>query len=302
MQTLKGNRLKKPEWLKKKLRYSAQIHEVKTNLRSRSLHTVCESAKCPNICECFEKNRAAFMIMGDICTRNCGFCAVKTGNPLPLNRQEPERIARMSVEMRLNHVVITSVTRDDLPDGGAHHFSATIKAIRNVGNSLSIEVLTPDFNGNEDALKTVLNTRPDVFNHNLETVEVLSQKVRSGANYQRSLSVLRFARGYATTSKIKSGIMVGLGETDSEILKTLDDLAAVGCNIVTIGQYLRPSMKNSEVKRYVKPEKFEEYKKYGEVKGIDFVFAGPLVRSSYMADSSFDKLRMNGLVHGEPHD
>lgn len=317
---------RRPDWLKIRMSSSAKLHEIKRSLRSRSLHTVCESAGCPNICECFQRKTATFMIMGNICTRDCGFCAVNHGIPGPLNPDEPGQVAEMARDLDLRHVVVTSVTRDDLPDGGASHFAATIGAIRallhhNVvaglraghkqvinalhgghkgpplhgdtvgkkGRALTIEVLTPDFNGDRGPIQGVLDAGPDVFNHNLETVERLTKKVRSRADYNRSLNVLKYVRGASENIVVKSGLMVGLGERDEEIYRTLEDLADAGCDIVTIGQYLRPSRRHLAVERYVEPKCFTGYKEYGESVGIKLVFADPLVRSSYMAEEVLEK-------------
>lgn len=284
MVDIQKDNLKKPEWLKKHFKNSSKIHYLKKGLRSRALHTVCESARCPNLGECFNKKTATFMIMGDTCTRSCSFCAVKHGTPDKWDQTEPNSIARFVAELDLRHVVITSVTRDDLPDGGASHFASTINTIRGkCGCVEKIEVLTPDFNGRTDLIKTVLDAGPDIFNHNIETVRRLSVGVRNNADYDRSLAVLRFAAGYQKNTLIKSGLMVGLGETDDEVLGTMTDLKGAGCSIVTVGQYLRPSRKNLAVERYVEPETFTIYKEYGDSIGIPFVFAGPFVRSSYMA-------------------
>lgn len=291
------NHAKKPEWLKNRLKNPQLLHDIKRDLRCNSLHTVCESAKCPNIGECFSRKTATFMILGDVCTRNCAFCAVNNGAPNDPDPDEPGKIAEMVEKLGLKHVVITSVTRDDLPDGGAAHFAAVIRTLRQTENfSGSIEVLTPDFSGDKTAIKNVLDAGPDIFNHNLETVRRLSKTVRNKADYDQSLAVLAFAGRFPGNIYIKSGLMVGLGETDAEILKTLDDLRAAGCNIVTIGQYLRPSLSNLPVDRYVEPALFEKYREYGESIGIEYVFSGPLVRSSYLADSSFDVLKKRGRV------
>lgn len=292
------NALQKPSWLRRHFNYSLAQHEIKRSLREKSLHTVCESARCPNLPECFGKKTATFMIMGDVCTRNCGFCAVSTGVPGPLDLCEPRNIAEMVTDLGLKHVVVTSVTRDDLPDGGASHFAKTIREIRcrqlTTGNhQQSIEVLTPDFNGDTGALDSVLAASPDVFNHNLETVERLSKRIRNRADYDRSLSVLKYAanaRRHCNDIVIKSGLMVGLGETDREVFETIRDLRDIGCRVVTIGQYLRPSREHLPVERYVEPEVFKRYKEFGQELGIDYVFAGPLVRSSYMAGEVFENL------------
>lgn len=272
-----------PSWAKKRLGPASSLHEMKAILRKRNLHTVCESARCPNIGECFTKPTATFMILGDVCTRGCGFCSIdKSQAPLLVDPHEPANIALTAKELGLKHVVITSVTRDDLPRGGAVQFALTIKAIKDNISSILVEVLTPDFEGSEEALATVLNARPDIFNHNLETVPSLYPVVRPQADYRRSLEVLRRAKASGVT--VKSGIMVGLGETKDEVKEVLRDLLAVGCDAVTIGQYLRPTRKNLEVKEYVEPEVFKEYEEYGKAIGLKHVYSGPFVRSSYNAE------------------
>lgn len=277
--TCKSRRL--PLWLKKRGGLSQNVHEMKRRLRSRSLHTVCEEARCPNAGECFARGTAAIMILGDRCTRRCGFCAVGHGSPLPPDPDEPGRVAEEVLALSLVHAVITSVTRDDLPDGGASHFAETIRAIRKLSPETRIEVLVPDFEGRERDVLSVCEAGPDIFNHNLETVERLTGTVRSGASYERSLRVLGMAKGRAT---VKSGLMVGLGETDAEIDAALSDLASTGVEVVTIGQYLPPSKVALPVARYVEPEKFREYEVMGLKHGIKRMFCGPLVRSSYLAD------------------
>ena len=259
---------------------------MKAFLRQRGLHTVCESARCPNIGECFSKPTATFMILGDACSRNCGFCNVKGGvSPLKPNPEEPKNIALAAGELNLKHVVITSVTRDDLPDGGAAHFALTIKEIRDNIAGITIEVLTPDFLGDICALETVLGAAPDIFNHNIETMPRLYPEVRDKADYGRSLGVLKRASKAGVFTK--SGFMVGLGEEPVEVRGVLKDLSGAGCKAVTIGQYLRPSKKNIEVVRYVEPEVFKEYEAYGKEAGIEKVYAGPFVRSSYNAREFF---------------
>ncbi len=272
-----------PPWAKRKLAPASSLHEMKSVLRSRGLHTVCESARCPNIGECFAKPTATFMILGDVCTRTCGFCSIdKARAPLEVDAREPANIAVTAKELGLNHVVITSVTRDDLPHGGAAQFALTIRAIKDSIPGISVEVLTPDFNGEEEALGMVLDARPDIFNHNLETVPRLYPSVRPQAKYARSLEVLEraSARGVFT----KSGIMAGLGETEDEVRAVLDDLKAVGCNAVTIGQYLRPTRHSLEVVEYIDPEVFARYERYGREAGLEYVYSGPFVRSSYNAE------------------
>lgn len=272
-----------PEWLRKKY-HAESVHSMKSSLRSHGLHTVCEEARCPNMGECFSRGAATIMIMGDVCTRRCGFCAVRHGLPKHLDPDEHARVAQQIKEMGLAHAVITSVTRDDLADGGALHFAKTIEAIRGCSPKTTVEVLTPDFEGRERDIATVCEAFPDVFNHNIETVESLTPQVRNKASYKTSLSVLRTARRFLPHGRIKSGIMVGLGETKKEVNATLADLAEAGCHIVTIGQYLRPSKLAIPVKKYIEPKVFLEYKEIGLRLGIKSMICGPFVRSSYMAE------------------
>jgi lipoic acid synthetase len=280
------SRRRLPEWLKVKMG-KAQLSERTLGLvRSARLHTVCQSARCPNIGECFSAGTATFLLMGDRCTRNCGFCAVSPGRPEPLDPDEPRRIARAAAEMGLAYAVLTSVTRDDLPDGGAGHFAGTIRAIKAARPATQVEVLVPDFGGSEACIRTVLDAQPEVFNHNLETVRRLQARVRPQASYDTSLSVLRTASGLAPRSPTKSGLMVGLGETDEEIAEALGDLAEAGASIVTLGQYLQPSPRHLPVERYVPPEQFEAYREVGEAAGVKHVVAGPFVRSSYHAEEA----------------
>jgi lipoic acid synthetase len=274
-----------PDWIR--TRSHADRHETKRILRKHGLSTVCEEARCPNRGECFAKPTATFMILGSICTRNCGFCAVHTGPPGPPDAEEPGRIARASAEMGLKYIVITSVTRDDLPDGGAAHFAGTITAVRSSVPAARIEVLTPDFLGDRDALRTVLSARPDVFNHNVETVERLYTLARPQAVFRRSLSVLAQAKLIAPDILTKSGFMVGLGETGKEVRELLGLLRETGCDIVTIGQYLRPTGKNIPVVEYVRPEVFEEIRSVALEMGFRYVASGPLVRSSMNAEEMF---------------
>jgi len=277
-----------PAWAKKKLGPPGELHHIKAILRERNLNTVCESARCPNIGECFTKPTATFMILGSLCTRRCGFCAVdKSAPPSGLDPLEPDNIAHVSRELGLRHVVITSVTRDDLPDGGATQFALTIRAIKDKISDISVEVLVPDFKGERRALEIVFEAAPDIFNHNLETVPRLYDKVRPQADYEMSLSVLRAAKEWGLLTK--SGIMVGLGETPEEVEALLRDLKAIGIDAVTIGQYLQPSRKNLEVIEYINPEVFTGYEAYGKEIGIRRVFSGTFVRSSYNAESLFDK-------------
>jgi lipoyl synthase len=274
---------RKPEWLKIKLTTGENFKELKSMMRSKTLHTVCEEAKCPNIHECWANRTATFMILGDICTRACRFCAVKTGLPTELDLQEPERVAEAAQQMGLRHCVITSVARDDLADGGAMIFAETVQAVRSAMPLCSVEVLVPDFLGREESLQTVLEAKPDILNHNIETVERLSDRVRSKAKYRRSLELLERSKRIAPSIPTKSIIMLGVGEVWDEILQTMDDLRAVDCDIMTIGQYLQPSQQHLSVERYYTPEQFALLKEEGMRRGFKHVESGPLVRSSYHA-------------------
>ncbi|MFL2942503.1 MAG: lipoyl synthase, partial [Limisphaerales bacterium] len=249
-----------------------------------NLNTVCESAKCPNHWECWSQGTATFMIAGDRCTRACGFCAVETRKPMALEADEPERVAEATRRMKLRHVVITAVARDDLPDGGAVHFQQVIQSVREVNPGILIEVLTPDFMDDNAAIDTVLAARPEIFNHNLETIRRLTPDVRSVSTYDRSLSVLRKVKERSPETFTKSGIMLGLGETEEELLEALGDLRAAGCNLLTLGQYLQPTKKHLPVIEFIHPDKFAEHKKTAEDMGFTYVASGPLVRSSYHAD------------------
>ena len=285
----RGPRL--PEWLRKPLRNVGADHDLKRMLRTRGLHTVCEEARCPNRHDCFARGAATFMILGDVCSRSCGFCSVKTGRGLPLEslRHEPEQVAEAAAELELTYVVITSVNRDELADGGASHFAATIQAVRRRLPESRIEVLTPDFKGNMSALYIVLDARPDTFNHNIETIPRLYSRVRPQADYDQSLNVLREARCYATDALTKSGFMVGLGERPDEVKQLLEDLRRSDVDVITIGQYLQPTRNHLPVEEYVRPEVFDEYKRFGECLGFRAVFSGPMVRSSFMAE----------MIHGD---
>ncbi|MGG1517534.1 lipoyl synthase [Paenibacillus oryzisoli] len=274
---------RKPDWLKINLRTDENFKEIKSMMRSKTLHTVCEEAKCPNIHECWANRTATFMILGDICTRACRFCAVKTGLPTELDLQEPERVAEAALQMGLRHCVVTSVARDDLADGGAMIFAETIKAIRRKLPLCSVEVLIPDFLGREESLATVLEAKPDILNHNMETVERMSDRVRSKAKYRRSLELLQRSKRIAPSIPTKSSIMIGVGEEWNELLQTMDDLRAVDCDIMTIGQYLQPSTTHLAVTKYYTPEQFAELKEEGMKRGFKHVESGPLVRSSYHA-------------------
>lgn len=297
----RGPRL--PEWARKSATHYDALHTLKRGFRERNLHTVCESARCPNIHDCFHRGAATFMILGNICTRGCGFCSVPKGNPskthMPIDPEEPFNVARMAQEMALRYVVITSVNRDDLSDGGSRHFAATVQAVRQALPEARIEVLTPDFCGNRDAIARVLEAGPAVFNHNMETAPRLYRRVRPQANYRQSLDVLQFARDYSSNILTKSGFMVGLGESEEEVHQLLRDLLDSGVDIATIGQYLRPTRRNLPVARYVAPAEFESYREYGLALGFKNVFSGPLVRSSYMADLvSADLVDKEACAHG----
>jgi len=282
-----GSRL--PEWARKSRTHFESLHTLRVALRQFNLHTVCESARCPNIHECFHRGAATFMILGDRCTRGCGFCAVPKLHPgrhgERLDPSEPANVARMAAHMRLRHVVITSVNRDDLEDGGSHHFAETVREVRRALPEARVEVLTPDFCGSLDAVALVLDARPHIFNHNVETVPRLYRRVRPQANYRQSLEVLAFARRYAAGALTKSGLMVGLGETEDEVQSLLRDLRAAGVDIATIGQYLQPTRRNLPVAKFIEPRHLEAYCEYGLSIGFRMVFSGPLVRSSYMADA-----------------
>jgi lipoic acid synthetase len=280
-----GLRTAKPPWLKARIPFGPGTERVHSIIEGNHLHTVCESARCPNMGECWRAGTATFMINGNVCTRSCSFCAIFTGRPQPLDPDEPRRVADAARTMDLKYVVVTSVNRDERKDGGAPQFAETIRELRKAIDGLHIEVLIPDFRGNAEALETVFAAGPDVLNHNLETVPRLYPWVRPQAVYQRSLDVLRAAHAYGLTAK--SGIMVGLGEEPGEIEQTLLDLRAHGCDIVTIGQYLRPSEKHHPVVRYVTPAEFDGYREAGEKMGFKTVEAGPLVRSSYHAHLSY---------------
>lgn len=283
----------KPEWLKKRLPEASSLRSMESLLRTRGLHSVCESALCPNLGECFGKGTATFLIMGDVCTRNCGFCGVTNSQPGPLDPDEPAQVADAVSRLGLKHVVITSVTRDDLPDGGAGHYVATIRAIRQAVPAATIEVLVPDFGGDPAQVGAVLAERPDVLNHNLETVPRLYAAVRPQAVYERSLAVLRQAAGTAGAVVAKTGIMVGLGETPDEVRRLLEDVRSAGVAMVTIGQYLRPSSCHLPVVEYVHPERFAEYAAWGEDLGLQ-VSSAPFVRSSFHAGESFEEAKRRG--------
>jgi lipoyl synthase len=302
-----------PEWARKGRTHFQSLNRLKSELRQLNLHTVCESARCPNIHECFHRGAATFMILGNWCTRGCGFCSVPKSNParndMRLDPTEPANVARMAAEMRLRYVVITSVNRDDLEDGGSHHFAETVRGVRRALPDARVEVLTPDFCGDLDAVARVLDAGPHVFNHNMETVPRLYRRVRPQADYRQSLGVLAFAKsvaGQRTTDDkqpssaegtcrvpllTKSGFMVGLGETENEVRDLLRDLRATGTDVATIGQYLQPTRRNLAVAAFIEPRQFDAYRDYGLSLGFKAVFSGPLVRSSYMADEVSEEAR-----------
>jgi len=274
-----------PQWLRTSLPTTESFAHTRALLDELKLHTVCESAKCPNHWECWSKGTATFMIAGDHCTRACGFCAVKTARPLALEHDEPARVAEATRRMGLKHVVITAVARDDLPDGGAEHFCRTIERVRELNPGIVIEVLVPDFLGNERSLDAVIAARPHIYNHNLETVRRLTPSVRHRATYDRSLSVLQCVKQKAGASLYtKSGLMLGLGETESELFQAMQDLRSAGCDILTLGQYLQPTLSHLPVVEFVAPEKFASYKEVAQAMSFIHVASGPMVRSSYHAD------------------
>ena len=274
---------RKPEWLRKRIKADYNVEEVEGILRKFNLHSVCEEADCPNIVECFSKKTATFMVMGNVCTRNCRFCVVTKGEPGKLDFNEPDNIAKACSEMNLKHVVITSVTRDDLEDGGASHFAEIVKKIRKISDETRIELLIPDMKGMWEDLYTIIESKPDILNHNLETVPRLYAAVRPMAEYERSLEILKKTKEMNQEIYTKSGIMVGLGETQEEVLRLMDDLRSVDCEIITIGQYLQPKNINLEVAEYITPEMFDRYKEIAYEKGFTYVASSPFTRSSYNA-------------------
>jgi len=288
--------LPRPPWIRVKAPGAHAFDQTREILRTHRLHTVCEEAACPNIGECWEKRHATVMIMGDVCTRACAFCNVATGKPTHLDVQEPTRVADAIAALALKHVVITSVDRDDLADGGATHFARTIAAIRQAAPNTTIEVLTPDFMRKEGALEIVVGARPDVFNHNVETMPSLYRRIRPGADYRHSLSLLKEAKRLDPRLFTKSGIMVGLGETDDEITSVMGDLRASQVDFLTIGQYLQPTRKHAAIDRFVTPEAFQSYKRIAENKGFLLVAASPLTRSSYHAAEDFERLKAARLA------
>jgi lipoic acid synthetase len=284
-----------PEWARKSRTDFPSLNRLKAGLRERNLHTVCESARCPNIHECFHRGAATFMILGNWCTRGCGFCSVPKANPkkqdMRLDPSEPANVARMAADMHLNYVVITSVNRDDLADGGSHHFAETVRQVRGALPDARVEVLTPDFCGDLDAVARVLDAGPHVFNHNVETVPRLYRRVRPQADFRQSLDLLAFARRHSPGVLTKSGFMVGLGETVDEVHTLLGELRSAATDVATIGQYLQPTRRNLPVAEYVEPRQFDAYREYGLSIGFKAVFSGPLVRSSYMADEVSEEAR-----------
>ncbi len=283
---------RKPDWLKIRLhREGGDFAEVKQIVREHRLHTICTSGKCPNQAECWSRRTATFMILGDVCTRSCRFCATATGRPLPPDRDEPQQVAQSVRLMQLRHVVVTSVDRDDLPDGGAAHWAATVRAIRSGSPNATIELLIPDLDGRPELLDTVLASGPDIVGHNIETVERLTPVVRSRAKYRTSLSTLAYLAGRGAVTK--SGLMLGLGESDDEVLQTLKDLREAGVRIVTLGQYLRPTLEHYPVAEYVSPERFDDWRRTALELGFDFCASAPMVRSSYLADRAMDAVRLS---------
>ena len=283
--------LRKPEWIRARIPSSDNFKETKKILNSLNIVTVCEEASCPNIGECWSKKHATFMVMGDTCTRSCAFCNVKTGIPEELDPFEPYRVSKAVKEMELNHVVITSVDRDDLLDGGADHFAKTILAIRRCSSNTTIEILTPDFLRKKGALGIVLEAKPDVFNHNLETVPRLYLDIRPGARYFNSLKLLYDAKKSLPKLFTKSGIMLGLGEERNEIMQVMDDLRSADVDFLTLGQYLQPTRKHAPIKKFITPDEFNKYKKIAESKGFLMVSSSPLTRSSHHAEEDFKRLR-----------
>ncbi len=287
----RSDKVKLPPWISREKIMLKDLHKVKADLRKRRLYTVCEEAMCPNRGECFKRGTATFLLMGNVCTRNCRFCSVPKGKPLPLDKNEPENVAKFIFENRIKYAVLTMVNRDDLPDGGALHIKKTVEKIKYLNPAVKVEVLVGDFKGNFNCIDTVIESGVDVFNHNVEMVERLYPSIRPGADYNVSLKILEYvASNYPVP--VKSGFMVGLGEDMVEIEKLMRDLLDSGVSILTIGQYLRPSMKNVEVKKYYTPEEFEQLREMGLKSGFKYVFSSPFVRSSYMAEYVFEELKV----------
>ena len=290
---------RKPDWIRVKISNSSIYNETKEIVKSNNLHTVCEEAGCPNISECWSKRHATFMIMGDTCTRACAFCNVKTGLPNALDRKEPSRIAKATNDLNLKHVVITSVDRDDLEDGGAEHFAQTILEIKKLNPNTSVEILTPDFLRKGDVYKKIISAKPDVFNHNIETVPSNYTKVRPGSRYFQSINLLKEVKDYDDKIFTKSGLMLGLGESEDELYQVMDDLRCAKVDFLTLGQYLQPTDRHYPIKKFIPPEDFEKYKKIAYSKGFLLVSSSPMTRSSYHADDDFQKLkekRQNNLI------
>ena len=290
---------RKPDWIRVKISNSSIYNETKEIVKSNNLHTVCEEAGCPNISECWSKRHATFMIMGDTCTRACAFCNVKTGLPNALDRKEPLRIAKATNDLNLKHVVITSVDRDDLEDGGAEHFAQTILEIKKLNPNTSVEILTPDFLRKGDVYKKIILAKPDVFNHNIETVPSNYTKVRPGSRYFQSINLLKEVKDYDDKIFTKSGLMLGLGESEDELYQVMDDLRCAKVDFLTLGQYLQPTDRHYPIKKFIPPEDFEKYKKIAYSKGFLLVSSSPMTRSSYHADDDFKKLkekRQNNLI------
>lgn len=288
-----------PEWLTIRLPRPETIKQVEGMMRDRKLHTVCESARCPNLPECWSKKTATFMILGDTCTRSCGFCAIKVGRGTQVNPNEATDVAKVSSELGLKHVVVTSVARDDLADEGSMQFADTIRALHAENPHVIVEVLTPDFKGKRWCVQNVVDAHPEIYNHNIETIERLHTVVRPQAKYDRTLAVLKMVKEMDPTIYTKSGIMLGLGETRDEVVKTLKDLRAIGVDAVTIGQYLRPTMKHLPVSEYIHPDEFKEYEGIGEELGFAFVASGPFIRSSYNAIEFSKKVMAERLERAE---
>jgi len=284
--------MKNAEWLKVSIS-TEKFEEIRDFIEDYSLNTVCQSADCPNIGECFAKKTATFMIMGNICTRGCRYCSVPKGKPSPLDKDEPKRLAQAVEKLGLKFAVVTSVTRDDLPDGGAYHFAQVINEIKKLPGNVKVEVLVPDFLGEEKSIKIVAEASPEVFGHNIETIPEFYSRIRPKAIYKRSLDVLRKAKEINPSLVTKSGIMLGFGEQEEDVVKVMKDLREVDCDIMTLGQYLRPSTKQVEVVEYVTPEKFKGYEEIGYSLGFKFVASGPLVRSSYRAEEAYLKAKEN---------
>ena len=282
---------RRPEWLKARLPSGDNYRELLGIMRTRTLHTVCEEARCPNIGECWHRRTATFLVLGNVCTRNCAYCAIVHGLPTELDLQEPERVAQAVTAMDLRHAVITSVNRDDLKDGGAGVYAALIRRIHGTSPDCTVEVLIPDFKGDAEALRTVLEASPEILAHNIESVPRVFKVVRHGGDYARTLTLLRRAKEWGYTSFTKSGIILGMGETWDELLDTMDDLRAVDCDILTLGQYLRPGPDYHPIDRYYTPQEFAELRRVGLEKGFKYVESGPLVRSSYRADIQAAEVR-----------